>query len=215
MNNSHSESVLVTQELASILSNNPAVTLNIEFTSKVYETISDYRSQFLKNWHINKKDAALDIFRAMDELIRTSKSFKKSVISCRRGCSFCCRILINISEIEATILADYCQENGIEISKNYLEEQMRLDEKAFLSSKVSRCIFLKDHECSVYAVRPLACRRYYVKSDPQLCNARKFLGNQQVQRVTSFEMEMLLSAVIPTISQGQSRMSEMLMPYAL
>jgi Fe-S-cluster containining protein len=32
------------------------------------------------------------------------------------------------------------------------------------------CVFLKeDNTCSIYAARPIACRGYYVRSDPKLC----------------------------------------------
>jgi Putative zinc- or iron-chelating domain len=66
------------------------------------------------------------------------------------------------------VIINYCTENAIEIDKEYLEKQAAVGRKKY--SELSRCVFLKDNMCSIYPVRPIACRKHWVKTDPSLCD---------------------------------------------
>lgn len=119
-------------------------------------------------------------------------------ITCRAGCSACCRQLVVVSPLEAHALAEFVAE------RPELAEQLHASHSAWRASLVSvpelharmnrfvesegyvsgpeggalelayweaqqPCPFLQNDRCSVYPVRPFACREHHVVSDPALC----------------------------------------------
>lgn len=124
----------------------------------------------------------------------TATRAKGRPISCKPGCATCCRHLVLLSDIEARALADLVAnmpeprrstvrsrfaatqqrmaaaglaesaDNPAELPVDYLKElayryfQQRID-----------CPFLEDEQCSIYADRPLACRKVVVTSPAEFC----------------------------------------------
>ncbi|HXG17834.1 MAG TPA: YkgJ family cysteine cluster protein [Methylomirabilota bacterium] len=115
-------------------------------------------------------------------------------ISCKKGCSACCRQLAPIAETEArhirnivealaeprrtvirTRFAEACQR----LEKAGLLEQLRHadqltegDRRALGLKYFAQgipCPFLEDGACSIYADRPIACREYLVTSPAENC----------------------------------------------
>jgi Fe-S-cluster containining protein len=108
-----------------------------------------------------------NVYAGIDKSIESLPDVYKQSISCKKGCSACCHINVDIRETEAKLLVKYAHKNRIPIDKEYLQKQAVVEKQP--GSDVSACVFLKDGLCSVYPVRPIMCRKYYVVSDPALC----------------------------------------------
>jgi len=110
------------------------------------------------------------------------------VPACKRGCCHCCRYHIVTNIAEAHTLAQYIRR---EFSADQIAELRRRTERwhAWDNSRPGRhpappvarpidlfrndpyCPLLVDGVCSVYPVRPVACRTHLVHSHPRLCRA--------------------------------------------
>lgn len=118
------------------------------------------------------KEALLRIIGLIDEEMKNNVEW--NTISCKAGCSHCCRINVDISEAEAEILVDYAEQENIEVNREALESQQHLSNGERSKSLFKDCVFLsKENTCKVYKVRPLNCRKYLVQTAPELCNTIK------------------------------------------
>ncbi len=93
--------------------------------------------------------------RLLDELV----AYYAPVSPCKRGCAFCCHQAVSIFKIEAERIAKY--------SKRQMQKPPGFDFLTYTRNEHSKyiekyegkaCPFLRNNECSVYEVRPLACR---------------------------------------------------------
>lgn len=115
--------------------------------------------------HIKKTlppaQAARAVFASVQEYLVEAQSDPR--IQCARGCAFCCRVNVDISEEEAACIIEYCQQRGMQINTERMQAQLGKDRSTWkdLSIADQHCAFLKDGLCSVYEVRPLACRKYF------------------------------------------------------
>jgi Fe-S-cluster containining protein len=107
---------------------------------------------------------------------------EKIKVSCKSGCSFCCYINVDITDLEAQAIVEYCSENGIDINMQELEMPQL------------KCTFLKDNKCSVYSARPMACRKYFAVSAPERCDAQRYPKGGVINHI-SLDMEMMASAI--------------------
>lgn len=95
-------------------------------------------------------------------------------VSCRKGCSACCHMEVEVTSYEADILAKRV-ENGFSIDRERLfkQSQRGLQDKAWsagIKLPESRCVFLNSEgACGVYEDRPAMCRRHSVTSPAKNC----------------------------------------------
>jgi Fe-S-cluster containining protein len=120
-------------------------------------------------------------------------------VSCAPGCFACCHQLVVVSPLEAHALAEYVRRDpalaarveertasweesigrdselsarvrAFEDADGYLEGPEGAQFEAAYWRAQLPCVFLDEGgRCSVYEVRPLACREHHVLSDPVLC----------------------------------------------
>lgn len=135
----------------------------------------------------NSKDKLKGIFKIVDSYIH---KFIEPISKCRKGCNFCCYINADISSVEAEILMPFVRESDIA----QLKKQEGKDRNAYdtLSYQDRKCIFLEKGSCRVYENRPLACRKYHVVSDPELCNTEN--GVKIAQVVQNINIEILVNS---------------------
>ena len=144
-----------------------------------------------------------DIFRAIsrqyeaiDKLIDSfALRCKQSEVNidCKKGCEFCCHqpVFANIQEI--LLVVDYINSNfsvaQIEnIQTKALDKIKKIDATSVkeLLKYSHACPLLVDGACSVYPVRPMACR-IYMSSDVNSCIRRYELEEEDSEFPSLFE----------------------------
>jgi Fe-S-cluster containining protein len=151
---------------------------------------------------VDKKEALKDLYRITDSIIDSYPENAKKSITCNgKGCSFCCNISVMCSQLEAKLIADYCKRKNIKIDKERLKEQSKLSVEEYVLSKHKRCVFLsKENQCSIYPVRPFACRIHNSVSPVQNCDT----DNNKGEKTTSYIQAESYAALFVLFSNGQS-----------
>lgn len=90
---------------------------------------------------------------------------------CRRGCAHCCYMAVGVSEREAELIASHIGRRAAVIEAGPEAALRRLDENVKRYQRVA-CPFLgKDNDCTIYHVRPMACRTHHSLEDsPAPCD---------------------------------------------
>ena len=86
-------------------------------------------------------------------------------IACKKGCSWCCYKQVGVSPLEVFLIAEHLKNKRMKISLEDIKSRLTaldqitngLTSEARLSSQLP-CAFLVEDSCSIYEVRPLACR---------------------------------------------------------
>ncbi|MEK9946766.1 MAG: YkgJ family cysteine cluster protein [Alphaproteobacteria bacterium] len=98
--------------------------------------------------------------------------------ACREGCAHCCRFQVTVTPPEALALADHIRQHQTEAAVATLAATCRaladaergLDAAGRVRLKRA-CVFLENECCTVYALRPLACRGANATDDTQCARA--------------------------------------------
>lgn len=104
----------------------------------------------------------------LNRILRSADKYCAAILpysACKSGCSYCCNIAVTLTTTEAELIGKY-------IGRKPTIPSHRVDIIAN-QRKYSGvpCPFLKKGKCSVYEVRPLACRIHFNLADtPELCN---------------------------------------------
>ena len=170
-----------------------------ETIEQILKLIDGYIVQLRKLRIQNRVEATKEVYKAIDVCFNAAPEESKKEIQCKAGCTACCFIDVDVSGDEATVIINYCKENGIEIDQEYLTKQAAVGRKSY--SHLSRCVFLKANLCSIYPVRPIACRKHWVKTDPALCDSSKNIVNQ-VGGYFDVNTEILASAILNVDESG-------------
>lgn len=107
----------------------------------------------------------LKAYAIMDEGVKKDiekyeKSGKK--LACRRGCSCCCKTHRDIPVYPIEIVGIY----WYVIEKTKEPIRTKIKSSLILHKKDEPCPFLIDNVCSIYPMRPLACRQFNVFGKP-------------------------------------------------
>ena len=166
---------------------------------EILNLINAYRYQLGKLRNRDRIGTIKEVYKAIDKFFDNAPEENKKEIKCKTGCTHCCFIDVDISGPEAAVIVNYCKENVIEIDREYLTKQAAVGRKTY--TPLSRCVFLKDNLCSIYPVRPIACRKHWVKTDPSLCD----FSNNIINKVGAYfdiNTEILASAVLNAENTG-------------
>lgn len=115
-------------------------------------------------------DAAMEIAKLpLSQRIRYNKLVKlvdqasEDILpftACRKGCSHCCHIAALISDVEAKRIGEAIGRKPVKTGA-FPADVPALQDKYFGVP----CTFLKGGRCSIYEVRPLACRLHFSMAD--------------------------------------------------
>lgn len=88
------------------------------------------------------------LYRLVEALGDAAKPF----IACEKGCSACCRMNVTISSMEAERLAQFSKKCLTRVDRHIAHDPTHFAGVA--------CPFLVENVCSVYEIRPYACRAH-------------------------------------------------------
>ncbi len=126
---------------------------------------------------------------ALEDMVRKARK-KGWTIPCKRGCDACCSDVAIVSNLEVKVIVDAIQKMPPERQKEIRQrtiEWVKKCEASGIDSGTSEpdirafhranlvCPLLdtNEHVCTVYEVRPFACRGHLlVNSDPKVCANR-------------------------------------------
>ncbi len=172
-------------------------------------------------------DLARSVLHLDDEIVTMGVKKQLPIVgppTCKKGCASCCDQLVPISVPEAFMIHDVVsgmsearQEQvltrivaaeealesvGIDAHAiaDTTEHEVRQLLVAYHRSKTT-CAFLENGSCSIYTLRPSACREYLVSSPPENCAK---IGEVVVNRIPiSIRMATALSAVAARVLGGE------------
>lgn len=93
---------------------------------------------------------------------------QKVDVACRRGCSFCCHLRVEMRPHEAFVLAHHIQTRFGAMQRAKLDARIAanlrriepLTPQEHIRAGIP-CALLEDGVCTAYEARPAACRKYY------------------------------------------------------
>jgi Fe-S-cluster containining protein len=88
------------------------------------------------------------VYRLIDELGGAAASF----VACKAGCAACCHMNVTVSALEAKQITAATGRRASQIDVTRSHDLAEFDGVP--------CPFLLDSKCSIYEVRPFACRRH-------------------------------------------------------
>jgi Fe-S-cluster containining protein len=180
----------------------------------VMKLVMSIRDEFLE---IQAKDgtlsAVLSAYQTIDTILAEDLPKCEQPVSCY-NCTkaHCCHQTVDICEAEATVIAQYCKENRIKISRKYLQKQLTHRGDQISYKDCSACVFLKENRCSIYPVRPFECRTYHVFTSIEFCDTKKHKGHR-VGRITNTMSEFMKGAVA-MVGGKTGRMPKLLLKYS-
>lgn len=126
-------------------------------------------------------------------------------VQCKKGCAHCCHIHVDITTAEAALIAGALKANGIFFNRGKLERQAKattVEDWRALEPKDRACVFLGTaNECRIYGVRPMACRKYLVASNPKHCDTVRHMG-ERVAIVSNHEAEAITNVAMSAFKWG-------------
>lgn len=124
----------------------------------------------------------------------------KQNMACKKGCSFCCMLNVDITIDEAKLLLVKAPEK---INWDKIETQSKHSLDTWREMKVEDrvCTFLENNSCSVYEFRPMACRNHSVVSDPYNCDTINNFG-ALTANINVWQAELITSALFSIMETG-------------
>ena len=107
------------------------------------------------------------------DLMVTQVLKKRSPVPCKVGCFWCCYIRVEITPLEAIYIADFLRSNLWPSELAEVRQRIELVDQVTRGMNAHQralakgvCPLIKDGLCSIYPVRPVACRVYCSQSLP-------------------------------------------------
>lgn len=168
----------------------------LQLVEKMTKDIESVSKSFSKTYKRDPTGAFKELVKVVDECIREIPAADKQDFSCRKGCSFCCHMNVDAFKEEALIIARHCRKKGISIDKEYLKVQLTIPAADIGWTEHSACVFLKDGQCSIYDVRPIFCRKYFVYTPKEDCEMRPGVAPKRVASHFDYRTEIYNAAVL-------------------
>lgn len=133
--------------------------------------------------------------------LRAKRANPENKIRCNgKGCFGCCYQLALAHIWEGALIAHYLIQTGQQalyqaaegqgnyamerIGERYCPETINAETAPWFDARIP-CAFLDHGECSIYALRPIACSSYLVCSDPEICYAKSGAEVCSLDNITS------------------------------
>jgi Fe-S-cluster containining protein len=188
----------ITQHLKKMITNEPKILPDIVEGIRHY--VNAY--QEMQKEGVDRASCAHSFHQAINELVKDAMAQDEHKPSCKKGCSWCCYIDVEITVDEAELLLRHVITKKIPIDWYAVRRQAETKIKE-LPWKQRACVFLDrdSHECKVYEHRPMVCRKYFVVSDAAKCNSKKYPGGETMVMGIN-QAELMASAAYTLIKTG-------------
>ena len=115
---------------------------------------------------VNDNAALKSKVRRLQSLASETRQPIEDNVPCKKGCSNCCHGQVQLMQAEAELIGDAIGRTPVR-----LKTDVRPTPAPALYKPDTPCPFLVNHLCSVYNVRPMACRNHVVLDiDNLLCS---------------------------------------------
>lgn len=187
---------------------------DLEFSETQLEFVRsakrDYTNQIAG---ADRNDATLSLLKVVDSINEEELAKNPGRPSCDKGCSHCCFIQVGASPREIDLIVSHMEKKNIGLNNESMirlhEQSLIKDEKEYMMSMYRRCVFLNDeNRCSIYEVRPFACRNYFVYSEPEKCNT--FTAEIGTKTLVHFSMNPLPILLTLVGEEGSSTLPKLL-----
>ena len=126
------------------------------------EAVNPWLSVLLDAYHIQETGISVELAE--------ERKKRKDALACRRGCGTCCmRPTIPITEPEVNGIMWFVAKQLPKDVRDIVQAQL------LIHRKTSQCPFLVNSVCSIYPVRPIACRILLVFGEPCIPNEDIYL----------------------------------------
>jgi Fe-S-cluster containining protein len=142
-----------------------------EFFDKVYSSFSlEVQTEITKAFKANTFFILFNKIReSFDKFAQEGfNHHSNQQIACRKGCSFCCYIKVTVKAHEVFSIIEYLKTHcsKTELEQILIEAKRNSDHISKISAEEQlltniKCPLLIDGICTVYPVRPFACRSYH------------------------------------------------------
>lgn len=180
---------------------------------KLLDGILFYRDQFNQ---LSLNALAIEVMQAfcdkVDEEMRDKIKALEStgtMVSCKAGCGHCCKQLVDVTEVETDLIVSWLREKGRTVDIEQLELRKDLAKDDYFTTPYAACVFLDENNlCTVYEVRPIACRKHIAINEPDDCNVQKYPRGRTTNPV-SMDVEMIASGLM-NIDTNRGNLATML-----
>ncbi|MCG6202752.1 YkgJ family cysteine cluster protein [Psychromonas antarctica] len=150
------------------MSEHPEVTASKINRTKAIEIIpvkfKQQEEKLLNKVEKSKKNPTAKLIDLYEFMGGLSVSFNH-LTPCKKGCSYCCEIRVDVSELELSLIKLKAKK-----AYNNAKKDLLIGEP---------CPFLHNGSCSIYEVRPFVCRRHQVFTPTNsLCINNEELGQE-------------------------------------
>lgn len=141
--------------------------------------------------------AATRSSRRLDNLISDAAASSKLTAACHKGCNYCCYFRVDVSADEVLLIKNFFEKHIVSEQQSLIREKAKVNAAIIAPLSYSEhmrtnieCCFLVDGECSIYPVRPVACRSFHA-TDADNC----LLSYQEPDNLS------ITNSYIPAVSQ--------------
>lgn len=146
--------------------------------SQKSRTMDEVTSKVVSGW-FRKKYAEID------------REIESLSVCCKKGCDWCCYQSIEILNWEQPLILQHLEKNFTEKQKHKVSHQLKLwfdyfdlrmskkkkltlddvfvDFQCMVAADKIPCLFLENHKCTIYDVRPISCRMHVESRNPEKC----------------------------------------------
>ena len=124
------------------------------------------------------RTAVVRFHKRVDEVVDATLRGHSVQVACRRGCSYCCHLRVEVTPPEAFTLAEWLRRTAsperlalvIGRLRSNVERAGAIGTEARKRANIACALLGDDGACSAYEARPAQCRRFH-STDVETCKA--------------------------------------------
>jgi len=136
----------------------------------------------------------------LKKIMTTLGQATEGIVPCKAGCSDCCKMATNITSLEAEEIS---KATGIPVT---VPSSTLTNEESIKAFQGIPCPFLRESQCSIYHVRPFACRAHYsMDKDNLLC---KIVPGETIRSPTVNTSQFSLLHALAHVAENEMHLAD-------